>query len=240
VLSSIKFHLTRLYVHLYVLWKELTNDPWEAVEGIYLPVTRDIGFSTLRWIVSNQYEAGEITIIKNTLEDGDRVLEIGTGLGFVAAFCCRKTGSQNVYTFEANPANIAIADKVFLKNLVNPNRYNALLAAENGEVEFPVNLQNRLASSLSDSQANMITVNAVRLNDFVASVKPNFLIMDIEGGEYDIIKIIHFQSIRKIQFELHPVMLGEQKCVEIFKILEQAGFEKDKTLSDDRNFFFQR
>lgn len=238
--SKIIFHLTRLYVFFFVFWKKLTGDPWKKVEGIYLPITNDIGFSTLRWIINGKYEAGEIRIIKTKLHKGDIVLEIGTGLGFVAAFCCKRTGPENVYTFEANPENVKTAVRVFDKNTVNPFQHNALLAEQEGFIEFPVNKKNRLASSLFDETENMVLVPVICLNDFIEDMKPDFLIMDIEGAEYDIFKIIHFQTIRKIQFELHPTILGSQKCLEIFMILEEAGFKKDYKLSDDHNFYYQK
>ena len=74
----------------------------------------------------------------------------------------------------------------------------------------------------------------------LATLKPNFLIMDIEGAEYDIFKIIEFQTINKIQFELHPSILGEEKCGEIFSILNKNNFLIDKSISDERNFYFEK
>ena len=51
--------------------------------------------------------------------------------------------------------------------------------------------------------------------------------MDIEGGEYDLIRIIDFHTIRKISVELHTDVLGQTKIDEIKNIMRTAGFVID-------------
>lgn len=181
---------------------------------------------------------GEIRIIKDQLKTGDIILEIGTGLGFVSSFCAKRIGSENVFTFEANPVNIEIARRVFIKNSVNPVLENAILSEDEGVVEFSVDKKNILASSLLVSKNDSIKVEKISLNDVIAAIKPNFLVMDIEGAEYEIFKQISLQSIIKIQFELHPYIIGEEKCTEIFKLLNCNGFLKDERLSVNSNYYF--
>jgi hypothetical protein len=47
-------------------------------------------------------------------------------------------------------------------------------------------------------------------------------------------------TIKKIQFELHPDLLGDNKCNELFMILGKHGFERDEHLSRHPNYFYQR
>jgi FkbM family methyltransferase len=240
MLSKIQFQLLRVYVYIVVFIKWIINKPWKIVEGVILPFNLNIGFNTLRWILNGKYEDGEINIIKTKLQQNDIVLELGTGLGFISTFCAKKIGSQNVYTFEANPLNVIVAKKVFYKNKVSPNLTNAFLTNEHGTIKFSVDKKNRLASSIFSTESNFLEVEKILLNDTIAKIKPNFLIMDIEGAEYDIFKIINFQSINKIQFELHPSILSKEKCNEIFSLLNANNFLIEENISDERNFYFAK
>ncbi len=229
-----------MYVTLFVFTKILFSNYWHVVQGIYLPLTNDIGFNTLRWIVNGQYEHGEIDLIRQRIEPADRIMEIGTGLGFISAYCSKIVGSDQVYSFEANPLNVEMAFRVFKKNNVRPHLHNALLADCKGMIDFPVNRKSRLASSLLKTSAEIVQVPQLSLNEIIESIRPNFLIMDIEGAEYDIFRLIRFQTIKKMQVELHPSILGEVKMSEIFDLLRSNGFVVDISMPDGRNFFFKR
>ncbi len=234
------FWFTRLYVYLYVIVKKCLGDTWQSVHGVMLPLLPEIGFNTLRWIVNGKYEENEINIIEQKLVKTDRVMEIGTGLGFVSAFCAKVAGSENVFSFDANLLNIEIAKRVCQKNKVSPHLQNALLSDSECSVDFPINRKSRLASSLFKVSSENIKVPQLNLNKMINDIQPNFLILDIEGAEYDIFSIIEFQSIQKIQVELHPAILGKVKLEKIFSILESNGFVTDIILPDGRNYFFYK
>jgi len=239
-MDQIKYWQNYLYVKLFVLISNLFGKYWHNVNNVYLPLKSEIGFNTLRWIVNGQYEHGEIEIIKQRIEPQDRIMEIGTGLGFVSAYCAKIVGSENVHTFEANPLNIEMALRVFEKNKVSPHIQNALLADISGTINFPVNRKSRLASSSLLASGDAVQVPQLVLNDIIRDIQPNFLIMDIEGSEYDVFRIIDFQTIYKIQVELHPSILGEDKLNEIFYRLNENGFVADISMPDGRNYFFKR
>lgn len=239
-MHKVIYWLTRIYVSLYVAVKNFVGDAWQPVKGVMLPLLPEIGFNTLRWIVNGRYEEGEINIIEQKLIKTDRVMEIGTGLGFVSAFCAKVTGSENVYSFEANPLNIEMAKRVYQKNKVEPHLQNALLSDSKGSVDFPINRKSRLASSLLRESSEIVKVPQLNLNEVIKHVQPNFLIMDIEGAEYDVFRMMQFQSIQKIQVELHPSILGEDKMGEIFSILQANGFVTEISLPDGRNYYFTR
>lgn len=239
-MQRFKYWKIRLYVTIFVFAKNLFRDYWHVVQGIYLPLTSDIGFNTLRWIINGQYEQGEIELIRQRLESSDRIMEIGTGLGFVSTYCAKIVGSHNVYSFEANPLNVEIALRVYKKNNVRPHLRNALLADFKGVIDFPVNRKSRLASSLLKTSNEIVQVTKLSLNETIEEVRPDFLIMDIEGAEYEVFRMIRFHTIKKIQVELHPSILGETKIKEIFELLKGNGFVADISMLDGRNYFFKR
>jgi FkbM family methyltransferase len=242
LLQKINFHLTKL---VKMSWFNVRYRlyPYKKIEGIIIPVYLKYGYSVLRFIDNNEYEQGEITIIKNTLHAGEKVLELGTGIGFVSAYCAKIAGDENVSTFEGNPSMKKSIDKLYALNKVNPNSTIALLGNENGSKTFYKNKSSFLASSAANDRSKKLTafqVEEMKLNDIIQKLQPTYFIMDIEGGEYDIFVIIDFQSIRKVQFELHPQILGDQKCDEIFTVLNKNGFIKDALLSGGQNYYYYR
>ena len=217
--------------------------PWKEIEGINVPVYLNFGYPVLRFIDNGEYENSEIAIIKRTLESSDKVLELGTGLGFVSAFCSKQIGSERVYTFEGNSSLKPIINKLYNRNQVNPNLSFALLGEGNGSKIFYENKGSFLASSLkstSNEGKQYKEVTELNLNEVIDQIKPNYLIMDIEGAEYDIFKIIDFQSINKIQFELHPSLLSVEQIDYIFEKLEKNGFSQNENFEYRDNFFFKR
>jgi FkbM family methyltransferase len=239
-MNPLSYWLTRFYVSIYVAVKNIFGFPWRPIKGVYMPLFPKIGFDTLRWIVNGRYEEGEIDIIQQKLSKTDRVMEIGAGLGFISTFCAKVAGSGNVFSFEANPLNIQIAKLVYQKNKVLPNLQNALLSDSECSIDFPINRKRLLASSLLKASSESVKVPQLNINEVIKDVKPTFLIMDIEGAEYDVIRIMQFQSIQKIQVELHPAILGDVKIEEIFSILKTNGFIAEISIPDGRNYYFTR
>jgi FkbM family methyltransferase len=242
MIHKLKFHFYKLTAFIYVLYREWISKQWHLVEGIYLPINRKIGFNTYRWILNGQYEQGELRIIKKTLEKDDIVMEIGSGLGFISSYCCKIIGDKKVFTYEANVHNYHLAKVVFNKNAVNPVIKNELLSDENGTYKFYIDKKNRLSSSVlrQDDLHNGSQIIKTKLNEVIYELRPSYLIMDIEGGEYDIFRIIEFQSINKIQFELHPTLLSASQVDFIFSTLEKNNFVKDKELSVHPNYYYKK
>ncbi|MFC5721303.1 methyltransferase domain-containing protein [Streptomyces gamaensis] len=67
-----------------------------------------------------------------TVEDGDRVLEIGTGTGYNAALLCARLGDHNVHSVDVDPALIHAAQQ----NLAEAG-YAPQLAAADGQAGYP-------------------------------------------------------------------------------------------------------
>lgn len=217
-----------------------TIHPFKTIDGITIPVHLKYGYSVLRFIDNKKYESGEITIIKKTLKKDDRVLELGTGLGFISAFCAKNIGSANVFTFEANSYLKQSISDLYIRNHVNPALKFNILGKENKIIFFYVNKNSLLASGLQRTsvRAQRIEAKQENLNEKIKDIKPTYLIMDIEGGEYDIIKEIEFQTIHKVQFELHPDVLDKKKVSDIFLKLESSGFKRNESLSTANNYYF--
>ncbi len=242
LLNKISFQVTKAF-RMYKYKSKYRRQPWAEIESVKIPVSLNYGYSVLRFIDNGEYEYCEISIIKKTVEPDDRVMELGTGIGFVSAYCAKKIGSDRIHTYEANPTLQALIQKTYMLNDVQPAAVQAMLGSEVGTHDFHVEQTNFLASSAlpaNQSGQQTITVPILSLNEEIAKIKPSYLIMDIEGGEYDIFKAIDFQTIKKIQFELHPAILPTGAITFIFQKLKNSGFKKSILFNFENNFFYER
>ncbi len=215
--------------------------PWKMIEGVRFPVQMSLNFWVLFFIDKGTYEGSEVGIIKKTLTKEDKVLELGTGMGFISTFCSKIIGSEKVYTFEANKAMQPAIEKMFAANNVKPTVTYKLLGDGDKNIKFYKKTDSFLASSVHKLDNTVeVVMEQQDLNSTIAKLQPTYLVMDIEGAEYEVFKLIDFQSIRKVQFELHPLLLKEDQIKAIFKKLADSGFTKDENLNYPDNFFFSR
>lgn len=238
--EKIKFHLLK---YLRIIWFMVRYSiyKWKDLEGIKIPVYLKYGYPVLRFIDNNEYEKSEISIIKATLTSEDVVLELGTGIGFVSAFCSKKIGSEKVYTFEANSSLKPAIYELYKKNKVQPRLTFAMLGQTDKNEKFHKNKKSFLASSSQrniNEECDTVTVEKKDLNKVIEEISPTYLIMDIEGGEYDIFQSINFHTIKKIQFELHPLILGSEKVNSIFNRLLESNFVQEFSYAFPDNYYF--
>lgn len=212
--------------------------------GCRLYLDKNLISKKIRKIIYNySYELQEISILSKTLDSKDVVLEIGAGMGFVSIFCSKKIGSNSVFAYEANPKMIPLIEKNYLLNKVSPVINNVILDKENGVVDFYIE-SNFYSSSTIQRNKNSVKVKTKsrNINYELKDIKPNFLIIDIEGGEVELMNNILFQEscINKILIEVHPRIVGEDKINSIIQKLFKQDFLLDTDVSGKGVLFFYR
>ncbi|HRO41264.1 MAG TPA: FkbM family methyltransferase [Flavipsychrobacter sp.] len=240
LLHKIQFQFQKAYR---LAWYHLRYRiyPWHSVAGVNFPVVLSMGYSVLRFINDGSYEGPLIDIVDNTLEPNDRVLELGAGMGFVSTFCAKKIGSDRVFTFEANKKLQPLINKMYAANQVQPTLQFGLLGQGKKQTAFYTHNDSFLASSMHQLEDTTVAViDQFDLNETIRSIKPTYLVLDIEGAEYDILKHIDFHTIRKIQLETHPTIVSEKKMQEVYERLVTYGFMKDTRFAHPENFFFYK
>lgn len=68
--------------------------------------------------MSGSYEAKEARSIFKVVKPGDRVLELGSGIGIITSIIA-KIAEVSVWAFEANPSTAALAQRVIDANGIN-------------------------------------------------------------------------------------------------------------------------
>ncbi len=222
-------------------WAKLRLRPTVNIAGVDLPVSSS--FSTLMQdiLYAGLYEEPELTLLDEKLERDDIVVEVGAGLGFLSAFCAKRIGSDRVFTYEANPAMEAHIRRTYQLNSVEPRLRIGMLGAAPGTHEFFIGEDFWSSSASHNAGSTVVEVPVFDAAAELEQIKPTFLVMDIEGGEYELLKCFDFGSIQKVLVEVHPRVLTESQLEEVYQVLEAAGFSVvSRAGRDGESIFLER
>ena len=211
------------------------------LDGIRLPLGPNISPRVTYEILTARYEIAERRILAACLEPSDRVLEIGAGIGLLSTFCAQRIGSDRVIAFEANPALIAVIRRTYALNGLNPDLRNAILGAGGGTTAFYVNRDFWSSSTVRRSASDkLVEVPNADFAETVRSFRPTFLVVDIEGGEFDLLMDASLDGIQKIAIELHERVIGPEKTETVRQRIRGAGFRVDEGLSSGQEQLLYR
>ncbi|MEP3688805.1 MAG: FkbM family methyltransferase [Sulfitobacter dubius] len=175
----------------------------------------------------NAYEAKESEAALRVCREGDRVIELGGGVGYMSTLVASKRKVASVHSFEANPNLIPYIRRVHAANgLSNAHVTNAILGPAPGKVDFHVREQ-ILSSSMTrfDGEAPPEThqIDVLDAAKVFADLTPTVLICDIEGAEVDLIPALPLNNLRAAIIELHPQWIGPAGVNKVFSAFMQAG-----------------
>lgn len=120
------------------------------VQGVGLPADPEvIPGEVLKLLYEGQYEKEEALLCRQVLRQGDRVLELGGGIGFISSLCAQICGSDNVLTYEANALVQPVIQETHKINGVTPQLRMRAIGVTSGKAQFFVN-ENIISSSLVD------------------------------------------------------------------------------------------
>lgn len=189
---------------------------------------------------TGRYEQQELFALAGSLKPEDVVMELGTGIGLVSAYCAKRIGSDRVFTFEANPQLEPHIRNTYCLNGVSPTLEICMLTDRYGEQDFYVHKAFWESSADSTPGATRVRIPTKPINDQIRRIDPTVLVMDIEGGEAALIPIIDFHHILHIVIEIHERKLGRARTDALVKRLYDAGFAINRELSSWEICCFER
>lgn len=198
------------------------------VQGIALDISApQISAEMKRRIFLGDYEKEEHEIMEQTLRSGDRVLEFGSGLGYLATYCAKRLGSESVLTVEGNPEMEPIIRRNFALNGVAPILRMGLVGSADGQAN--IHFEQHFWSNSTLPTAKSVrsqTVPMYAAESLIREHRPTVLICDIEGGEGDILPKLPLGQLglRDIIIELHPKRLGLATCSDLIAHVMSQGF----------------
>jgi FkbM family methyltransferase len=207
-------------------------------EGVLLRMDKGLSNTMVTLLRTGRHGREERQLIIPALEGNDVVMELGGGIGHMAIRCAKKIGSDRVLTFEANPRLAGIMLENFRLNAVSPKVDFCLLGREEGTTDFYIG-DNFWSSSTVRAPYHdcTLTVPVRPFNKIVKTVEPTFLIIDIEGGEYELFQYADLRTVRKLMVEAHPKVLGAKKVDRMLKRISRLGFDLRQSIKDCYLFF---
>lgn len=203
------------------------------INGVLIDLDEEV-FSpaTKKGIRRKGYEHAESSLVDAHIQRDRPVVELGAGVGYTACLIDKKTDcSTQIIAVEANKSLLPVIKRTKELNGCNFDVLHSAYDAENDSIEFQV-AEDFWSSSQydkNDTKLEKVTVPAVSLNDIISNYNlndPVQLIVDIEGGEHDLINndygILQYK-VSLIIFEFHS---GASYGLEFYlSILEDIGFE---------------
>ena len=96
-------------------------------QGIWLPSKHPaIAPGIARQIYFGEYESKEVDIVANKLEANDIVVDVGSGIRSLSAFCAKRIDSERINTYEVNPALMPLIHAVHQRNNISPTVHNVM------------------------------------------------------------------------------------------------------------------
>jgi FkbM family methyltransferase len=180
---------------------------------------------TLEYIIEDLFEKDEYGFDSLSFLPGDVVVDIGANVGVVSVYLAKKYPDIQVYSFEAHPVNYEnLLKNINLNNVSNVKPFNlAVSSSDDKDVSITLAQGNSGSSSLfivDPKDPLTATVKTISLDSIIRNnsiAKINFLKLDCEGSEFDILensKLIHEISIENISAEIHTYMKSKNKNVD--------------------------
>ena len=175
-------------------------------------------------------EEDEKHCIDKYLPIDGKILELGGCLGVISCYINKRLkNSSDHIVLEANSDLIPYLEENKDLNNCSFTVFNAIIS-ENNHVDFFISNSIHSSSFLKKSKIKR-NVKGIKIKELQekCDIKFDTLIMDIEGGEYELLTNTDFNllSIKTIIFEAHDFnnVLSIQQISEIEKKLEEKGFK---------------
>ncbi len=218
---------------------------WIETQGVRIPFARAIvTVNILDAISSGRFEAEESRQIPWIVRPGDRVLEVGAGIGFISTLLDRQPEVEKVIAVEANPLLMDFMAQVHAENGVGKvRRLNGILTNEPvSAVSFYLREDFWMGSLLPGPNPYHATVEvpALRLNDMLRDERISLIVCDVEGAEVTFFDDADLSCVDRIFLELHDHVTGLLKIGDLFHKLAAKGFVYDPRCSEGSVVLFQK
>jgi FkbM family methyltransferase len=207
---------------------------------------KDIGISR-ELALYGVHEKNSTAELKRLIKPGMKIVEAGANVGYYTLIESRMVGDSGyIYAFEPSPYNIAkLKRNIEINNIKNAEMIPKAVGANNGVEKFYISSKSNLSSFIDRKDVNkilyedkggkVIDVDVVRLDDFLKDKKVDYIRMDVEGFEKEILEGLR-ETLKndppKYMFiEIHCDLLHERNSFgrEILMFMKGFGYEVRKS-----------
>lgn len=195
------------------------------IYGIKIEVPRSVLTDQIsNAIKSGGYEACEVLAFDELVQQPERILEVGSGIGFLSAYMARDKRSLSVVSIEADPRLLPVATRTGVINGVEVQFLHRAIGSRSGEAEFALHPDFWASSTETWPGATLIKVPMQSLTECLAEFTPTMLVLDIEGAEYSLLAESPLDGVERLIVETHPWQADEMRTAKMFSALKNRGF----------------
>jgi len=208
------------------------NEDFLTCNGIKISYDPDVISEKMAMhIKGGTYEKEESKLISGIVQEGERILEIGAGVGYVSALAMKTGKVEEMLSFEANPKLIPIIEKTWELNGVQAKCRNCVITnmSSGQKIDFYIR-QDFWASSLSANPygySEVVQVETTNFQEILEEFKPTMIVCDIEGGEGQLFEGAQLDGVKKVFMEVHQDVLGRLGIKKLFDRFSHQGFHYD-------------
>jgi len=195
-------------------------------------------------ILGGRFEAEEASQIPQIVRPGDRVLEIGAGIGFISTLISRQRRVSRVIAVEANPFLIDYMTRLHALNRVRKvRRVNAVLTNEPKPSATFYLRRDFWMGSLSaapNPYTGTVEVPTMNLDTLLRDEAIDLIVCDVEGAETVLFENADLSGVDRIFLEMHDHVTGLSGVRGLFATLAGHGFVYDPRHSLGSVVLFQK
>ena len=188
-------------------------------------------------LYSGAYEEREYEVLSRLLEPSDRVLELGSGLGFITVVCAQRCSS--VSSVEANPQLLDTLRETFRRNGVAPQLVSGMVSSSDEEQTLFV-ARDFWSSSTYDRGGAATRVGGLAFGRLLTEHRPTVLVIDIEGAELGLTHETIAPGVRAVVIELHAKVTGSEGARLVRDWIAGQGFELTRDWGDRSVVVYER
>jgi FkbM family methyltransferase len=224
-----------------------SRSPEEGLQsaGVVIPADPAIITPAIRAaILAGRFEAEEASQIPSIVRPGDRVLEIGAGIGFISTLISRQRRVAQVIAVEANPHLIGYMERLHAANRVRKvRRVNAVLTNEaRASATFYLRRDFWMGSLAAGPNpfVGTVEVPTMSLDGLLREDGIDLVVCDVEGAETVLFQGADLSGVDRIFLEMHDHVTGLSGVRGLFATLAGHGFVYDPRHSLGSVVLFQK
>ena len=242
-LSSRKiFKNWHIYPSVYLNYTNKKFPIFETRTGLRIKIRKnstDLMALTHVWLIE-EYKSKNFEI-----KDTDLVIDVGGHIGLFSLYAKQFCKNGTIYSFEPVQENYKLlSDNVNSNNLKQIKTFNLAVSTSNSTVKLYLN-DDEAGHSMFSKSSKTVTVNSIslqRIFDDNNIENCNFLKLDCEGTEYEILENLptfYFKKIEKIVIEYHMADSHPELLDQLKKLLISQNYNiKIKKLFPDIGFLY--